>query len=140
VKEFTAVHEFNELLGWVLIFGRKPNHFTLSIHLLDYFENLNDFIQFITDEVKLTLNKEGGLIKGGKTVGIAQGSTQGQSLTVSLLDGNITIPTGFVEFVWRYPHASLPSNPHKPRLWRDYFTGFVAQHADHVIESLYVYP
>ncbi|MBV9575709.1 MAG: DUF1338 family protein, partial [Gammaproteobacteria bacterium] len=36
-KEFYAVQEFNELLAWVLVFGRKPNHFTLSIHLLNYF-------------------------------------------------------------------------------------------------------
>jgi hypothetical protein len=138
LKEFNTVHEFNELLAWVLIFGRKPNHFTLSVHLLDHFENLNDFIQFITDEVKLKLNKEGGIIKGGQTIGIAQGSTVGLHQTVTLLDGNVEIPTGFVEFVWRYPLVSQCLSKQKPMLWRDYFTGFVAQHANHVIESLYV--
>lgn len=130
-NEFYSVREFNELLAWVLIFGRRPNHFTLSIHLLHQFADLPDFHQFIENEVKLALNHEGGTIKGGKEAGIAQGSTVGIAQTVNLADGEITLPTGFVEFVWRYPNKSAPV------LWNDYFTGFVANHADRVIESLY---
>ncbi len=136
VKEFNTVHEFNELLSWVLIFGRKPNHFTLSIHLLNQFENLEHFHRFIAEEVELELNQDGGIIKGGKSAGIAQGSTMSLIHTVNLLDGPIEIPTGFVEFVWRYPrYAELEK---KPAYWTDYFTGFIAQHADQVIESLYI--
>src|SRR3990167_5631044 len=30
VNEFKTVREFNELIAWVLVFGRKPNHFTYS--------------------------------------------------------------------------------------------------------------
>lgn len=134
VKEFHTVQAFNELLAWVLVFGRKPNHFTLSIHLLQHFKDLPDFHDFIETEVKLTLNQEGGVIKGGRTTGIAQSSTVGQLQTVALADGTITLPTEFVEFVWRYPRANLSGTP---LLWKDYFTDFVAQHADHVIESLY---
>lgn len=133
-KEFYTVREFNELLAWVLVFGRRPNHFTLSIHLLNHFTDLTHFHQFIENEVKLPLNQEGGTIKGGKEIGIAQGSTSGISQTISLSDGEISIPTGFIEFVWRYPRASVQH----PKLWNDYFTGFVAKHADRVIESLYV--
>lgn len=136
-KEFSIVHEFNELLGWVLIFGRKPNHFTLSIHLLDHFASLSDFLCFISEEVKLELNQEGGIVKGGKKTGIAQASTKGTSTRVTLQEGQIELPLGFVEFVWRYiPHPES-INKQKPLLFRDYFTGFVAQHADHIIESLY---
>lgn len=132
-KEFYTVREFNELLAWVLVFGRRPNHFTLSIHLLDQFNDLPHFHQFIENEAKLSLNQEGGIIKGGEKVGIAQGSTAGISQIISLADGDISIPTGFVEFVWRYPLASAQH----PKLWNEYFTGFIAQHADGVIESLY---
>jgi len=135
-KEFRLVSEFNELLAWVLVFGRRPNHFTLSIHLLDHFENLGDFHDFIENEVKLPLNQEGGVVKGGKEAGIAQGSTSGIVQSIQLSDGEISIPTGFVEFVWRYPKQAQASLSH-PALWNEYFTGFIANHADKVIESLY---
>lgn len=135
VKEFNTVQEFNELLAWVLVFGRRPNHFTLSVHLLNHFANLDDFHRFIEEEVQLSLNHDGGTVKGGKAVGIAQGSTTGVPQTIKLSDGDVQLPTDFIEFVWRYPRDPSCPNPH---LWNDFFTGFVAQHADHVIESLYV--
>lgn len=134
VKEFLCVQEFNDLLAWVLVFGRKPNHFTFSVHLMEHFNNLNDFNQFILNETKLILNEDGGIIKGGESSGIAQSSTTGTLETMALYDGKIKIPTGFVEFVWRYP-TSANIHPEQP-LWRDFYTGFVANHANHVIESL----
>lgn len=134
VHEFHQVQEFNELIAWVLVYGRRPNHFTLSVHLLDAFATLTDFHHFIEEEADLTLNKEGGAIKGGEQAGIAQGSTVGDLTAITLADGKISIPDNFVEFVWRFPaHEAIT----KPILWKDYFTGFIAQHADRVIESLY---
>lgn len=132
-KEFSLVNEFNELLAWVLVFGRKPNHFTLSIHLLNHFSSLHDFHYFI-ESLPLKLNDDGGLIKGGIAQGIAQSSTMGTLAKIKLSDGTINLPTEFVEFVWRYPNDAAQT---KPKRWQDFFTGFIAQHADHVIESLY---
>jgi hypothetical protein len=134
-REFRTVHEFNELLAWVLIFGHKPNHFTLSVHLLSEFPDLSAFHRFIEEDLQLPLNNEGGIIKGRKESGIAQGSTVGNPQNVSLSDGDVELPLGFVEFVWRYPQPHLAS---KPIWWKDYFTGFVANHANRVIESLYI--
>lgn len=134
VEEFKTVQAFNELLAWVLVFGRRPNHFTVSVHLHSYFNNLEMFNSFIEDEALLELNMDGGKIKGGEHTGIAQGSTKGISETVMLADGEVELPTGFVEFVWRY---QIDSSLVKPTRWNDYFTGFVADHANHVIESLY---
>lgn len=132
VREFNIVHEFNELIAWVLVFGRRPNHFTLSIHLLEQFSSLNNFHHFIENELQLSLNRDGGIIKGGAVVGIAQGSTKGDQEKIMLADGFTTIPTGFVEFVWRYSSKQTPTR------WQDFFTGFVANHANNVIESLYI--
>lgn len=139
VNEYYTVQEFNELLAWVLVYGRRPNHFTLSIHLLDYFSDLTHFSQFIEKETKLILNQDGGTIKGGVHTGIQQGSTIGIMEDVHLADGCIQIPSGFVEFVWRYPmnNAGNCGTYTKPTFWNDYFTGFVGQHANRVIESLY---
>jgi hypothetical protein len=133
-REFHTVHEFNELLAWVLVFGRKPNHFTISVHLLPSFPDIQSFAQFVQDETGLLLNHEEGKIKGGEQFGIAQGSTQGKLHTVTLADGNVELPAHFIEFVWRYPaHAKQ-----KPIYWEDFFTGFIGKFANRVIESLYV--
>ncbi|HTM63801.1 MAG TPA: DUF1338 family protein [Gammaproteobacteria bacterium] len=131
VQEFKTVREYNELIAWVLVFGRKPNHFTLSIHLMPEFETLADFHHFVEHNVGLALNHDGGVIKGGVHTGIEQGSTAGTPETILLADGSVEIPTGFVEFVWRF------KNNEHPVLWNDYFTGFVANHANRVIQSLY---
>ncbi len=132
VSDFLTVRAFNELLAWVLVFGRKPNHFTVSVHLLSGFTDLADFNRFIEHDMRLSLNPDGGLIKGKKESGIAQSSTKGVLRKIQLADGEVELPTDFTEFVWRYPVSSST-----PVMWNDYFTGFVAQHADYVIESLY---
>lgn len=132
VSDFLTVQTFNELLAWVLVFGRKPNHFTVSVHLLPGFTDLAEFNRFIEQDMRLPLNPDGGFIKGKKESGIAQSSTKGVLRKIKLADGEVELPTDFTEFVWRYPVSS--STPVK---WDDYFTGFVAQHADYVIESLY---
>lgn len=133
VKEFETIREFNELIAWVLVFGRRPNHFTYSIHLLSAFQNLADFHYFVEHEAGLPLNHDGGIIKGGKHTRIEQGSTAGTPETIQLADGTVELPMGFVEFVWRFAEKE---NPH---FWEDYFTGFVANHANRVIQSLYVH-
>ena len=129
--EFLQVWEFNQLLAWVLVFGRKPNHFTLSIHLLSAFSSLENFHEFIQKNVSLALNTAGGVIKGGKAAGLAQSSTAGTLETILLADGKIDLPTAFVEFIWRY--AKTNKNPSR---WEDFHTGFMTQHATHVILSL----
>jgi hypothetical protein len=132
LAEFMTVWEFNQLLAWVLVFGRKPNHFTLSIHLLSAFADLETFHQFIEQELQITLNQTGGVIKGGRSAGMAQSATDGELEPIHLSDGCAELPTGFVEFVWRYAHPTSQN----PILWDDFFTGFITHHATHVIQSL----
>lgn len=134
MNEYRIVQEWNELLAWVLLFGRKPNHFTLSIHLLDVFSDIHLFHDFIENEAKLISNKQGGAIKGSIEQGISQGSTQGTAEIFTLADGCVSIPGDFVEFVWRYPVNKIKT----PVMWQDYFNGFIAKQATHVIESLFI--
>jgi hypothetical protein len=135
VDEFHTVQRFNELLAWVLIFGRRPNHFTISVHLLDQFETLEKFNHFVEHDLSLQLNTEGGVIKGSAELGLQQSSTVGVTQTVKVADGEISLPTGFAEFIFRFPNKACVTTP---RLWQEYFTGFIAQNANHVIESLYM--
>ena len=132
LKEFSQVWEFNQLLAWVLVFGRKPNHFTLSVHLLSEFSNLQHFHEFIQQNLSMNLNTQGGIIKGGPKTGLEQSSTQGLLEKIQLADAEITLPTAFVEFIWRFPRETCQT----PTLWEDFFTGFITEHATHVIQSL----
>lgn len=134
VAEFKAVQEFNELLAWVLVFGRKPNHFTVAVHLLSGFKNLYEFNQFLIDDLQFELNQRGGVIKGNAAVGIEQSSTVGVPTIMQLADGQVMLAGSFIEFVWRHPANNLLT---QPLLWGDYFSGFFGEYANNIIESLY---
>jgi len=133
VTDFKQVHEYNELLAWVLVFGRQPNHFTISVHLLENFASLHEFNRFI-EKLPLPLNDRGGVIKGSHDQGIEQSATQGELITIALADGTTTLPERFIEFTWRYPIK----NPTTNMKWNDYFTGFIAHNANRIIESVFV--
>jgi hypothetical protein len=133
IADFKTVQAFNELLAWVLLFGAIPNHFTIAAHLLNGFDSMVSFMQFIETDLGLELNTEGGIIKGNAAVGIEQGSTVGVPMKIQLADGDLALPGPFIEFVWRYP---LDKNK-APLYWQDYYSGFIAQNANKVIESVY---
>ncbi|MDQ8039259.1 MAG: DUF1338 domain-containing protein [Rickettsiella sp.] len=135
IEEFEIVKNYNELLAWVLVMGRQVNHFAWSIHLSKNFSNLQAFNQFVSEILLIALNEKGGVIKGQLEKGIEQSSTSPITKKVVLIDGTIDLPDRFIEFVWRY--SVLPTGE-RPNLWKDYFTGFVANHADRVVESLYL--
>ena len=132
-EEFAAVNAVNELLAWVLIFGRKPNHFGLGIHLTSEFHNLAEFNQLVDQQLNIRLNHRESSIKGGKHCGIEQSSTEGDLQRMKLRDGDIMLRGSFIEFVWRYPK----NNETLPQYWQDYFNDFIGSNANKVIESLY---
>lgn len=133
LKEYEIVKSHNELLAWVLVMGRQVNHFAWGVHLSKGFSQLKLFNQFLSSTLKLSLNNKGGLIKGNIKKGIEQSSTQPIVKSIKLADGDIDLSDRFIEFVWRYP-KKIGEN----RLWHDYFTGFVADNANRVVESLYL--
>lgn len=133
IKEYETVKRHNELLAWVLVMGRQVNHFAWGIHLSKCFSQLKIFNQFLSSTLNISLNKNGGLIKGNIDKGIEQSSTQPAIKSVKLADGVIDLSDRFIEFVWRHPKKAGEN-----RRWHDYFTGFVADNADRVVESLYL--
>lgn len=133
VKEFEIVKNHNELLAWVLVMGRQVNHFAWSMHLSKGFSQLKLFNQFLSSTLKFSLNSKGGVIKGNIEKGIEQSSTQPTTKLIELADGVIELSDRFIEFVWRYP-KKIGEN----KYWHDYFTGFVADNANRVVESLYL--
>ena len=133
IKEFRTVQEYNELLAWVLVFGSIPNHFAASMHFSHpHFQQLDDLNAFLRDKLNITLNTIDGEIKGSREMGIRQSSTLAPSQKIALSDGEIMIPSQFMEFVWRFS-----MNEKNPVYWDDYYTGFIAKNANRVVESLY---
>lgn len=133
VEEYELVKSQNELLAWVLVMGRQVNHFAWGIHLSKSFSELKIFNQFLNATLNISLNQKGGLIKGNINKGIEQSSTQPAIKSIKLPDGVIALSDRFIEFVWRYPKKAGENSR-----WHDYFTGFVADNADRVVESLYL--
>jgi len=128
--EYEQIKSENELLAWTMLFGRKVNHFGLNFTFDSRFNNLEEFNEFIRKSNLLTLNSSNGEIKGGPHHGIAQSSSMGLPIEVATLDAKVVTNDSFMEFVWRYPQKENPTK------WSHYYTNFVAQNANHVIESL----
>lgn len=133
LKDYQTVKEANELMAWVLVFGRQPNHFGLSIHYLSQFNNLKQFNQCLKNELNTPFNTCGSEIKGNPQLGIEQSSTADHLISIKLEDGILEIPSPFVEFVWRFPKV----NNQKPIYWKDYYSDFYAPNANRVIESVF---
>lgn len=133
IKDYETVKEANELLAWVLIFGRQANHFGISVHLMSHFNTLKEFNDSLKINPGIQFNCRELEIKGNASLGIEQSSTADHLIQVALADGIIDIPGPFVEFVWRFPKI----NNSAPVLWKDYYTDFYAPNANHVVESVY---
>lgn len=131
LNDYNAVNKENQLLGWSLLFGRKVNHFGINLSFETEFKNLEDYNSYLKTIEGITLNNLEKEIKGGKSDGISQSSTLGNKITVHIDGEDIHTTDSFMEFVWRHPETD------NPKLWNDYFTGFVAKNANKVIESLY---
>ncbi len=131
IADYELVKSENQLLAWVLLFGRGVNHFGANITFDGRFKDLWDFNSHVKTLGFAELNCKEGEVKGGAHQGIAQSSTLGMSMQYKAADGVVEVNNSFMEFVWRYPKTESPVR------WGDYFTGFVAENANHVIESLY---
>lgn len=135
-QELELVRQENELLAWVMVFGREVNHFGVSAHHLHAFPDLESFTNYIEADLGFDIVERGGKrIRGSRAQGIQQSATTSEELVVELEGGQVTLPNRFIELVWRFPSAGLA-----PELWSSYFRGFATENSDTVIESLYKQP
>ncbi len=135
VNEYLALQRENELLAWTTIFGRQVNHFAISVHLLNGYGSLSDFVNIVEHDLQFKMSHTGGeKIKGGSKDFIEQVSTVNEREKVSVPRGEIEVGKPFLEFVWRY---SLGRPNMMSQSWESYFNGFVSKNADKVVESVY---
>ena len=131
-QDYELLRIESEYAAWTLVFGNTPNHFTVSVHLMETFKNLQQFNDYVQKKLKIEMNKSGGsIIKGSKAVRLEQSATLAEENIVRFQDGFYNIPYAFVEFAFRHP---LQGKKHD-ELWESYYQGFVTDNADKIFES-----
>lgn len=132
LEEYLIVQKENPLIAWVLLFGRKVNHFGFGIYTIPDYKSLESFTHRLQKDLRLSINIQNGMIKGSPAMGIEQSSTMGDKIYANLGGKVIEVNDSFMEFVWRYPVRS------RPKALGDYYHGFIPENANNVIESLTV--
>jgi hypothetical protein len=129
---YEQIRSFSEYAAWTLVYGVCINHFTVSVHLMDGFENLAALNSYLKQTLNSPLNVTGGSeIKGSAAVDLEQSATLAAPMAVQFADGVHTIPYAFVEFAYRF---RVPRDA-DGRLWSSYFQGFVEGNADRIFSS-----
>jgi hypothetical protein len=131
--DFHLAKESNELISWVMVFGRIVNHFGLSVHLRPDTKDLSTFNNEIIKSGLRFNEMNGRIIKGQPSEFLEQSAIRAGSLAINLTDGSkIEIQNRFIELVWRHKITHLNTS-----LWENYYADFVGRNATNVVESLY---
>jgi hypothetical protein len=123
----------SEYAAWTLAFGNRINHFTVSVYLMPKFASLQQFYEYLTEQLQIPMNTQGGVIKGSPACGLEQCATLATKVPVSFQEGIHLLPYAFVEFAFRHP---LPEQT-ADGLWHSYYQGFVVANADKIFESTF---
>jgi hypothetical protein len=126
------VRSFSEYGAWTLVYGACINHFTVSVHLMEGFANLQSLNLYLKETLGVALNNTGGSeIKGSPQVDLEQSATLAAPMSVAFSDGVHAVPYAFVEFAYRFrsPREADPQH------WGSYFQGFVEGNADRIFSS-----
>ena len=133
-QEYMSLKEENELMSWVLLFGRVVNHFGISIYTSEEYKDLEDFNMKAKGIHKVILNNVDGEIKGSKQLGLEQSASVGASMYFDLDGGVVEVNDSFLEFVWRH---SMSSNNKNHVVFDQFYQGFFADNANNIVESVY---
>ena len=120
---YEALRRESEYAAWLAAFGIRANHFTVAVHALKTFGDLEALNHWLEGE-GFGLNDRGGVIKGGPEVRLAQSSTWADRIPWQFADRVAEVPSCYYEFAQRYagPDGAL-------------FDGFVTGSADKIFES-----
>jgi len=113
----------SEYAAWLYVFGFCVNHFTVSVNALKQFPEVSDVNRFL-EKAGITLNQQGGAVKGTPDDYLEQSSTLAEEVSVEFIEGTYKIPSCYYEFAKRYP---MPNGM--------MYQGFVPESADKLFES-----
>ena len=136
-KDYKKLLNESEYAAWVIYNRYYLNHYTMSIHMLNKKNNLEEFNSFL-ERVGVKLNTSGGKIKESKDGLLRQSSTVSKLIPATFACGiTENIPGSYVEFAERLPlqqFSKLAINKITSKHRRD---GFEAGNADKIFESTY---
>jgi hypothetical protein len=121
---YQALQAESEYAAWLAAFGIRANHFTVAVHALEGFTDLQGLNAFLI-AAGFGLNDRGGVIKGGPEVHLAQSSTWADQIPWTFADRMAVVPSCYYEFAQRFPVG--PGGA--------LFDGFVVGSADRIFES-----
>lgn len=131
-SDYEVLRKESEYAAWTLAFGSRPNHFTVSVHLMSSFASLEDFNSYVISALNIPMNTSGGgLIKGTKAVRLEQSATLAAEATVAFQDKAARLPYAFIEFAFRHPREGRAHDG----AWDSYYQGFEVKNADKIFES-----
>jgi hypothetical protein len=133
-KEYMSLKEENELMAWVLLFGRVVNHFGVCIYTTGEYDSLADFNDKARRLYNIGLNNVEGEIKGSKKIGLEQSSSVGSVTYFDLDGGTVEVNDAFLEFVWRHPVKDCNTTP---KIFDDFYQDFLPSNANNIVESVY---
>lgn len=122
-SEFETVNRENDLLAWVMIFGREVNHFGIAVQHLHPFSDLENFTDYLESDLGFEFQDQSPQkLFGEKSLGVSKKTTQSTPLTVELEGGKVTLPDRTLKLVWRYP-----TQGNSEALWASYYRGFISE-------------
>jgi hypothetical protein len=122
-EEYKKLRAESEYAAWLLTLGFHANHFTLDMNALDTHNNWQALLSFI-EELGITMNRQGGLIKGNPNLYLEQASTLADEIQLEFDQGLKPVKTCFYEFAKRYKQEN-----------GQFYQGFVTDNANQIFSS-----
>ena len=136
-KDYKKLLNESEYAAWVIYNRYYLNHYTMSIHMLNKKNNLEEFNSFL-ERIGINLNNSGGKIKESKDGLLRQSSTVSKLIPATFACGSIkNIPGSYVEFAERLPLHQFKNIPKSKITSMHRRDGFEAGNADKIFESTY---
>ena len=136
-KDYKKLLNESEYAAWVIYNRYYLNHYTMSIHMLNKKNNLEEFNSFL-ERIGINLNKSGGKIKESKDGLLRQSSTVSKLIPATFACGSTkNIPGSYVEFAERLPLLQFKNIPKSKITSMHRRDGFEAGNADKIFESTY---
>ena len=136
-KDYKKLLNESEYAAWVIYNRYYLNHYTMSIHMLNKKNNLEEFNLFL-ERTGINLNNSGGKIKESKDGLLRQSSTVSKLIPATFACGSIkNIPGSYVEFAERLPLSQFKNIPKSKITSVHRRDGFEAGNADKIFESTY---
>ncbi len=126
-EEYLYLRQESEYAAWLITLGFHANHFTLDMNAFNANSDRQlDWLGLIKlmESIHISMNPEGGIIKGTPEVLLEQASTLADEISIDFDQGPKSIKSCFYEFAKRFNQTDGKE-----------YQGFVATNANQIFSS-----